>query len=163
MFIRDLDDYAPRWQGMVMLFAALAAHRGGVPKADAIAHIRENLWFDVQTEDRIPYPSNRYTSKEPRWITSIAWARKDAVERELMHKGGFNDWDLTTTGLTTFAAVRRACSEERLAVSRCYLWSHRFKSFMDPKYGPSPADAKRPATLYEDWLPRKISSLLTDL
>jgi hypothetical protein len=161
--IRDIEAYRPRWQAIVMLFAVLNQFRGGITKTDAISHIREKDWFDIQPEDKIPYPSNKYTSKEPRWITSVAWARKDAVERGLMHRGARNDWDLTAQGLNTFTAIRKACCDGGLDPSRCYLWSRNFKQYMNPDYQASAAETRRPKNLYEDWLPRKIQEVLLDI
>jgi len=151
----DIVIYAPRWQCIVMLFAALREVRGGMTKADTIALIRDKLWFDIQPEDRLPYPSQRLTTHEPRWITSIAWARKDAIEQRLMHKGAFNEWDLNSEGLDSFAIIARACRETRLDVRRCYLWSCRFKLRMDPSYTTGQPERKRPLNLYEgDWMQR---------
>ena len=47
----DIVIYSPRWQCMVMLFAALSQVRGGMTKADTIAFIRDQRWFDIQPED----------------------------------------------------------------------------------------------------------------
>jgi len=152
--IPDIETYGPRWQCIVMLLAALNEIRGGGTKAEIIDYIRDQHWFDIQPEDRLPYPSNRYTSKEARWITVIAWARKDSVERNLMHKGSFNDWQLTTEGLNAFSQIAKACREGLANVSRCYLWSRDFKRRMNPAYQCSDADSRRPMNLYDDWVVR---------
>ena len=157
----DIVIYSPRWQCMVMLFAALSQVRGGMTKADTIAFIRDQRWFDIQPEDRLPYPSNKLTSKEPRWMTIIAWARKDGVQHRLMHKGGFNDWDLNAEGLDSFGIIARACRDARIDVRRCYLWARPFKLRMNPSYPPDAKELKRPMNLYEgDWVLRNLDFLL---
>jgi hypothetical protein len=90
-----------------MLFAVLSEVRGGLTKADAVDRIRERRWFDIQPEDRLPYPCTRHTTHEHRWITIIAWARKDAVENHLMHTGIRNNWDLNGQGLDLFAGIAK--------------------------------------------------------
>ena len=140
-----------------MLFAVLSEVRGGLTKADAVDRIRERRWFDIQPEDRLPYPSTRHTTHEHRWITIIAWARKDAVENHLMHTGIRNNWDLNGQGLDLFAGIAKACRESRIDVRRCYLWSAAFKLRMDPSYTPGQPERKRPINLYEgDWVLRVL-------
>lgn len=67
-----------------MLLAALNETRYILTRREATEFIRSKLWFAIQPEDRLPYPSQMFTSREPRWETVIAWARKDCVERDLM-------------------------------------------------------------------------------
>ncbi|HEY4257329.1 MAG TPA: hypothetical protein VGM66_08960 [Candidatus Udaeobacter sp.] len=162
--IGSIQVYSPRWQCIVMLFAVLDEVRGGLTKAAALERIFERRWFDFQPEDRLPYPSNKHTSREPRWKTVIAWARKDGVEHHLMQHGPVNNWDLEGIGRDVFAAIAKACKEHRIDVRHCYLWSSAFKQRIDISYTLSPADAKRPINLYEgDWVTRNIDFLLAEL
>ena len=144
-----------------MLFAVLNEVRGGLTKAESVSRIRERRWFDFQPEDRLPYPSNQHTTHEPRWITIIAWARKDGVEHHLIHPLPRNNWDLTGAGLDTFASIARACRETGIDVRRCYLWSRVFKLRMCPSYTPDPTEPQRPINLYlGDWVLRNVDFLL---
>lgn len=155
--IGDIQTYSPRWQCIVLLFAVLNEIRGGLTKADSIGRIYERGWFDTQPEDMLPYPSNRLTSREHRWKTIIAWARKDAVENHFMERGVVNNWDLESTGRDIFAAIAKACRESRLDVRRCYLWSKIFKHRMDPTYTPGQPERRRPINLYQgDWVLRNL-------
>jgi hypothetical protein len=145
---------------MVMLFAVLNECRGGLPKSEVISRIRERNWFDIQLEDKQPYQSNKHGSKEARWITIIAWARKDAVERHLMHSGTRDNWDLNSAGLDAFSAISRAFHATQLDVRQCYLWSRIFKQHMDGCYTPGQPERTRPAWLYYgDWRQRILDSL----
>jgi hypothetical protein len=135
-----------------MLFAVLSEGRGGLTKAEAVAKIRERRWFEFQPEDWEPYPSQEYTTREPRWMTVIAWARKDAVKHGLIHPGPFNNWDLTTEGLNSFLTIAKGCREGCVKVRRCYLWSPQFKLRMDPSYTIGQPEDPRPHVLYwGDW------------
>lgn len=158
--IGNIQSYSPRWQCIILLFAVLREVRGGLTKGESVERIRERTWFDIQPEDRLPYPSNRHTSHEQRWITVIAWARKDAVEYHLMHTGTHNNWDLNGAGLDFFVVVAAACREGQLDVRRCYLWSRLFKLRMCPSYIADASDRKRPLNLYEgDWVLRILDLL----
>ena len=75
---------SPRGQCAIMLVAALHERYviDGIrnsTKQEVVQFISLNRWFDVQDEDRTPYPSHEQLSREPRWHTLIAWARKDGV------------------------------------------------------------------------------------
>jgi hypothetical protein len=154
--IGDILAYEPRWQCIVMLLAVLSDVRGGLAKAEAIERIASRKWFALEPEDTLPYRSNRFTSQEPRWITLIAWSRKDCVEHGLLIKGGFNNWDTTPQGFNTFAGISKACRDALLDVKRCYLWAPGFKVRMNPAYIPGGREATRPIALYEDWLRRLL-------
>jgi hypothetical protein len=144
-----------------MLFAVQSEVRGGLMRREATDRIFEHKWFDIQTEDKLPYPSQKHTSQEERWKTIIAWARKDSVERGWMEPNQHNNWDLTMAGLNWFRIVEDACRDTRLDVRRCYLWSRHFKLRMDPRYTFGQPERKRPANLYEgDWFQRAARQLL---
>src|SRR5215207_2698445 len=138
----------PRGQCIVMLFAALHELCGNQSKRDTIAFIQGHHWFDVQAEDRVPYPST--TTKEPRWHTAIAWGRKDAVIAELMFDHPHDQWELTRRGIEEFRTIRSLYQAGDLRVQHCFLWSPTFKSWMVPSYAPSPRDWPRPKDLYRD-------------
>ena len=132
-------------------------------RSEATDFVRRKQWFAIQQEDWLPYPSQKYTSHEPRWMTVLAWARKDCVERALMPKQPRNEWQPTHEGLDLYAAAMRGGREHVLDVRRCFLWSPHFKVHIDPDYQPSPHDVKRPDDLYEDWMPRKVDDVLRGL
>ena len=138
----------PRGQCIVMLFAALCELRGNQSKRDTIAFIQGHHWFDIQSEDKDPYPSA--TTKEPRWQTLIAWGRKDAKIAELMFDHPHDQWELTRRGMDEFCTIRRLYQAGDLRVQHCFLWSTTFKQWMVPGYTPSPRDWPRPMDLYRD-------------
>jgi hypothetical protein len=150
--IGDIAAYQPRWQCMAMVLVTVRETRGGLTKAEAIEHIRNNRWFALEPEDK--YPFNQHTSHEPRWITAIAWARKDCVKRDLMIKGSFNSWEISREGLNTSAHISKAFHDGTLDVRPCYLWSRHFKLCMNPAYIPGQTEGKRPIGLYDDWFGR---------
>jgi len=161
--VANIPKYCPRWQSIVMLLGVLSQTRRNLARQEANYQIRNNLWFDIQREDCVPYRSQMFTSREPRWETGIAWARKDCVERGLMSKDGHDEWEATGEGYDAFASFLNASRIHVLDVRRCYLWSRHFKHYMDSTYKPSEADADRPLNLYEDWLPRGVEAALQAL
>jgi hypothetical protein len=144
----------PRGQCIVMLFAALHELCGNQSKRDTISFIQGRHWFDVQAEDKDPYPSA--TTKEPRWHTLIAWGRKDSVIAELMFGHPHDQWELTRRGIEEFRTIRKLYQTGELRVQNCFLWSPAFKLWMVPSYASSLRDWPRPKDLYRDV--QKLSS-----
>jgi hypothetical protein len=142
----------------VMLLAALRdlylnEGRGRVAKREAIDLIARRHWFALKDEDRQPYPSQNQAAGEPRWHTLIAWARKDAVLRDLVSEEARDAWGLTREGRNVFEEHQQLCRSGSEPVASCYLWALEFKRFMDPKYSPGPGDATRPRRFYRDIAP----------
>jgi hypothetical protein len=158
--IGNIRTYQPRWQCIVLLCATLANVRGGLTKAEAIAQITQAHWFDIQPEDRQPYRSAQHTTHEARWITLIAFARKDLVERRLMDDGPRDNWDLSAAGRDCFESIAALFRSMRLDACRCFLWTAKFKSYMSPTYSSVGTDAVRPRHLYSrDWRQSILDSL----
>lgn len=148
---------SPRGQCAVLLLAALRdlfliEGRGVVPKQQAIHYIYKKRWFDFEPDDLEPYESQRWTSKEPRWNTLIAWARKDAVLRDFISHQARDEWGLTRSGRDVIDRFHESCRTGRLPVVACFLWSENFKRFLYPEYKQSVADTKRPSSFYRDHL-----------
>lgn len=148
---------SPRGQCAVMLLAALRdlylnEGRGAVTKRLAIGYIGRRRWFDMEPEDFKPYPSQRWQSGggEPRWHTLVAWARKDAVIRDMVSYNGWNMWGLTHNGRTVIDRFHEFCKTGKRPVTPCFLWSGDFKRLMYPAYMPSSKDSKRPRWFYRD-------------
>src|SRR4051812_20300972 len=89
--------YTPRNQCVTMLLSALNFFDRPATKRETLGHIYSEYWFDIRAEDREPYPSE--TIPEPRWGKLIAWARKDAIEGELLVAHRFPDnWHISPVG-----------------------------------------------------------------
>ena len=75
----------------------------------------------------------------------LAWARKDAVLREMLFDHDEKDhWEITRRGLEILEKLQSGFRAGKLDVRQCYFWSAHFKARMCPDYQPSNADAKRP-------------------
>ncbi len=141
---------SPRGQCAVLLMAALREIGGAIPKREAISFIHRQRWFDVQPDDQKPYPSSVATTREPRWHTLIAWARKDSVLRDLVSDHERDSWSLTRTGRDAFERFHSNSLAGKMTVSNCFLWTLVFKRYMYPPFAPSPKDAQRPDDFYRD-------------
>lgn len=146
--IANIPSDNPRAQCIVMLFAALHELSGNHSKRETISYIQQRHWFDIQPEDRKPYPSA--TANEPRWHTLIAWGRKDAVLAELMFNHPRDEWELTRRGIEEFCAIRTAYQSRDLCAEHCFLWAIAFRNWMIPNYVPSKKEWPRPKDLYRD-------------
>src|SRR4051812_7709424 len=146
---------SPRGQCALMLLAALRDlyvydARSAVTKREAISYMARKHWFALQDEDREPYRSQQFTTREPRWHTLIAWARKDAVIADYVSYEARDAWGLTRLGRDVMDSSQRRCQNGQWVVSSCFLWSATFKSFMCPQYTPGPDDKARPNYFYRD-------------
>jgi len=158
--IGDILTYYPRWQCIVLLLATLTEVRGGLTKAEAIGRIRDRHWFDFKPEDSLPYPANVLLSREPRWITVMAWARQDCVDHKLINNDGHNNWDISGNGQSKFAVIAKSAGEDLIEVRECFLWSPAFKRRMNPSYTTGHPERKRPYNLYErDWRKRLLDTI----
>ncbi len=146
-----IEVFSERGQCMIILLAVLAELRCINSKQEALQHIQQRHYFDIQPDDLQPYP----TQLEPKWHTMIAWARKDCVLRDFMFDHDERDsWEITRNGITVFEKFRSRFSDGTLDVRRCYLWLPSFKRQMCPTYVESSKDATRhiPFSVLEDLL-----------
>lgn len=146
---------SPRGQCAVMLLAALRdlyVNDGlrSVTKREAISCISQKHWFAIQDDDREPYPSQLLRTKEPRWYTLIAWARKDSVLADLVSYEARDAWGLTRKGRDVIDRFHDLSKTGKRPVAPCFLWSSDFKKFMLPEYVPGDADMTRPKFFYRD-------------
>lgn len=142
--------YSARGQALMLLFAALDQLSGSASKREVLSKIETNGWFLTTSEDREPYPSQEYTTKEPRWMTLIAWARKDAVEAGLISKDERDSWALTRAGRDQWTLWIASFQSGAWRVSDGYLWSADFKKYLNPNFQPSAQDMTRPPQVYRD-------------
>lgn len=150
--IAGVPVYSARGQIALMLLRCLKELPGSRPKSEVIEVIRSKRWFQITSEDRLPYPSVK--SREPRWETLIAWARKDCVESNLMLKDGIRDsWQISKEGENMVTEAKAAFASQQLDVRECFFWSSSLKGIMDPSYVESAQDTPRPPRLYNDLLP----------
>jgi hypothetical protein len=153
--------FQPRGQCITLLLAALNEIGGSATKRETVQFISDQEWFDRQPEDWKPYPSQK-TSREPRWQTLIAWARKDSVLREFLIDGEWDSWALSREGRRLWASMRIKFESGEWPVARGYLWSPKFKRRLCFTYQPSTTDPERPPFFYRDiGLERFIASLST--
>lgn len=160
---------SPRGQCAVMLLAALFEMYtrdaiGQASKSQVIRFISDRRWFDIHDEDREPYQSQSQLSGEPRWHTLIAWARKDGVIREYVSYEARDAWGMTRSGRDLFERFRKRSISGEKPVAPCFLWSAKFKTYMDPNYEPGPSDKRRPSYFYRDSIPdiRDLLGLVRD-
>ena len=141
--------FQPRGQCITLLLAALERIGESATKRETVQLINDQGWFDRQREDWRPYPSQK-TSREPRWQTLIAWARKDSVLRDFMIDGEWDSWALSREGHRLWESARSEFESGRWPVPRGYLWSQKFKRNLCSTYQPSTIDANRPSSFYKD-------------
>lgn len=153
-----MDVYQKRGQCISLLLAALNELGGSNPKSDVIRFIAEQRWFELQPEDKKPYPSQIDNSREPRWHTLIAWARKDSSLHDLVNDHEHNSWSLTRYGREKWEAKRKDFESGKLKATKCYLWTAKFKSYMCPSYKPGPDDEQRPIYFYQDIFIEDVSN-----
>jgi len=137
-----------RGQAMALLLAALENIRVSVSKREVIQHISSHKFFDIQDEDRLPYPSA--STHDPRWHCLIAWARKDCVQREWVFDDERDAWGITRAGIDIHQRTLGKFLEGSWKAHRCYLWTPTFKKLMQPSYLPSKNDLARPFNVYRD-------------
>jgi len=147
MPLPSISIYQPRGQCIVLLFAALRELGGSVTKQTAVQYILSNKWFALEPEDLKPYPSQLHT-REARWKTLIAWARKDSTLRELMLDHERDSWSLSREGIRRWDLLRSRFATGEIEVKDGYLWSPAFKHFLCSTYRPCLSEAKRPSGFY---------------
>lgn len=149
MPLSPITVFQPRGQCIALLLAALKDAGVSLSRREAVECISEHGWFAVQAEDWKPYPSQR-TTREARWKTLIAWARKDAVLRDFVNDFERDSWSLSRHGHMLWDRMLSKFALHELDVSRGYIWTPAFKRRLCPDYTPSERDAQRPYSLYRD-------------
>ena len=139
---------------MIMLLASLFDLKGGRRRQEVLSVIEQKQWYDLEPEDRKPYP----TTTEPRWKNLISWARLSCADEGLMERGVPDDWAITKDGHNAYVTLRNAFRNEELDVTRCFLWTGRFKNHIVPDWAPNGSEAQRPKYMYMDLLPPWMSS-----
>ncbi len=149
-----------RGQTMALLLAVLDDICVSVSKREVIQYIASRKFFDIQDEDRLPYPSAQ--SNEPRWHCLIAWARKDCVERGWLFDDERDSWGITRDGRNCHQVNLRKFREGSWKAHLCYLWTPKFKKQIDPSHMPSGKDAVRPWNIYRDVQESNLSRLFAE-
>ena len=140
-------------QAVIMLMSALSDLGGIRSKREVIRYIARENFFQLAAEDIPPYPS--VVTREPRWHTLIAFARKDCVVDGWFAGHDENDsWEITRDGLAKLDEWRNFFRTGRWDVRRCYIWRSGLKRRFQPDYQPSIKDTPRPKTIYKDSEPR---------
>ena len=144
------NPYSTSSQMTILLLGALINHKGAYAKQQVLTIVEGLKWFDLRQDDKIPYPTVQ--SKEPRWKTLIAIARRDCVESNFFEDNGTRDnWQISKKGGNVFALFRENYASGELDCSKCYMWSHVLKKHMNPGYSPSERDLDRPGDVYNDY------------
>jgi hypothetical protein len=154
-----ISEYSTRRQVNMMLLFVLADLRCA-SKRETIAHIVNNQFFDVQPEDWAPYP--KAETREPRWHTLIAWARKSCLVEGHLMDVGWDSWAISRSGIEELRSVQSRYAKGGLKAKSCYMWTPQFKKRMQPGYEPSPTDSKRPIDVYRDIQPSTLDRLLAE-
>ena len=158
----DANPYSTASQMTFMLLGAMdSLGKGGHTKANAIEQIQRLKWFDIQPEDREPYPSDTIVGKEPRWHKLIAFRRKDCYEEELFVRDSIrNSWQISKDGQNAYVHRKREFLSGSLNCAECYVWSDTFKRLIQPDYVKSNLDAIRPIDIYRDKTSTKLAEKL---
>ncbi len=123
------SDYSTRRQINIMLLTTLADLRSA-RKQEAIGYISSHRYFDVKQEDMEPYP--KAATREPRWHTLIAWARKDCLVAGFLMEGERDAWAITRDGVKEFGDAQEKFRSGVLDARKCYMWTAAFKHLMQP-------------------------------
>jgi len=135
----NIGDYSARWQQTILVLFVIHKLARPCTRAEVLELVDLKRYYDIQLEDL------ETVGSEPRFRNQLAWARKDALECGWLDGNGIkNWWALSKRGKEYLESVLRAFLSRQLDISRCYLWTPKFKKLLDPSYEPSPRDAKRP-------------------
>ena len=148
--------YSVDWQCTCLLLYALRPLSSGATKEIVLSKIEDEKWLSLQQEDYDPYPSAWYHNlPEPRWMTLIAYARDHGKGFGFIANDERNCWKITDSGIEQVERLCRKASEHELDVTRCFLWSPKFKLLLDPTFSEDQKQAKRPTYIYRDKNPWK--------
>lgn len=151
--------FSPRGQVVAILLHVLADLKGTQRKSIVTGCIKMWELFAFADEDRKPYPSVKEKGgDDPRWITLVAFARLDCVERKWMDERGRDQWRISDVGRQILEKLKIRSADGTIDVRHGYLWTPKFKKILSPAYAASDADAKRPwGSIYDD---TKFSAIL---
>lgn len=144
--MKKIDYDSRRGQEICILLSALDELRGVSRKSEVINHIIAKGWIVTSSEDMKPYAGEA----DPRFYTLLAWAKKDALERDYVFDSGRDCWEITRGGVEAIKRARRLFAEGEWSVRRCYMFSTKFKLLMDPSYVPGDQDLKHPDLIFEE-------------
>ena len=88
-------------------------------------------------------------------MTLIAYARDHAKNFGLIANEQRNNWKITNKGIEQVEALCRKAPTHDVDVTKCFLWSPRFKALLDPSFREELPQARRPASIYRDKNPWK--------
>jgi hypothetical protein len=137
-----MELYQNRAQGMILVLCAVRESGNAPSSRETLALIQKNGWYNLRAADDLP-PYDSQT--EPGYQTLLRWARKDAVELELIANDHRDEWAMTRRGSQSLDKLLGKFRSQEFAVQRCYLWTPLFKRFVDPMYSESEHDTLRPA------------------
>jgi hypothetical protein len=122
---KRIDVYSKRGQFTLVLLAALADMPDTIPsKAEVVQHIEKRRYLNLTPE----LSRRAYNSKsEPEWVTEVAMARRDAVDKEFIEHLKVRDaWEISKTGLKVVARFEERFKEDNLEVGRLEFLSDLF-------------------------------------
>ena len=133
MISTHLHYQSRRYQEMVLVLFALNTMGAIRSKQEVLRFIRSQGWLAATPEDRGNYDGCR----EPKSSTLLCYARKDAVETELMFDHDENDhWEITREGQRFLENEAHRFRSKAQRVYCCFMWTPRFKAIIDPGYMP---------------------------
>jgi hypothetical protein len=149
--ISEIPAYCCKWQNIMLLLHTLNELRSVQWKYDVTNHIAEKGKYDFMEKDFRPGRwSNVLNEFEPMWVGDIDRASKVCTHMGLMFRLQSEDsWQITSKGKNLINRLETLSRTGEFRVGKCYLWSHNFKEVVDPKFIPSPTDAKRPRSFYD--------------
>lgn len=150
--VGNIRIYSPRGQVILLLLHVLSKEPHAEPKRRILQRIVFQGLLDFAEEDRVPYPSAfERGSLEERWMTLVAFARQDCVDRGWMRQAERDHWKITPEGRAVISEFRTRCANGTMSVRHGYLWSAKLKKELCPLHEPSLDDAKRPKySIYQD-------------
>jgi hypothetical protein len=77
-------------------------------------------------------------------VVSVAWHGSDALTLIYRQPNG----KITDSGKVRVERLISKSAARKIEVGKCFLWSSKFKTLLDPTYQPSERDIKRPLRIY---------------
>jgi hypothetical protein len=149
--ISEIPAYSCKWQNIMLLLHTLTELRSVQWKYDVTNHIVEKGKYEFLEKDFRPGKwCNVLNEFEPSWVADIDRASKICTHMGLMFQLQSEDsWQITSKGKVMITKLENLSRVGEFEVSKCYLWSHKFKEVVDPRFVPSERDAKRPKSFYD--------------
>lgn len=149
--------YSTNSQFHLLLLYALRPLVNGATKEQVCARVEDKRWLDLTQEDLSPYPG--LATREPRWMTLLAYARQRAVEFGYVENNERNHWKITEKGKNVLGEIERHALTRDYDVSQCFFFSYEFKALLDDTFAARP-QKKRPSVVYEEDYERNVGLLL---